>query len=290
MKAVVFGATGTIGRPLVKKLAKEHEVTAVSRQERPDQGNVTWAQADATDASSVARVLEGAEVAYYLVHSLGATDFEERDLQAAEITAKAAEQAGVKQLVYLGGLGDDSPELSAHLRSRRETGRRLASTSVPVTTLRAAIVVGRDSAAFETIVSLVDRLPAMITPRWVSTRTQPVALEDVVAYLAGVCGLEPAYGAQLDVGGPEVMTYREMMERIAELRGKRPFIVEVPVLTPYLSSLWLHVVTPVKAGVARPLIEGLRNETVAQDDRIRELVPVELTPFDVAVREALAER
>jgi uncharacterized protein YbjT (DUF2867 family) len=290
MKAVVFGATGTIGRPLVKKLAKEHEVTAVSRQERPDQGNVNWAQADATDASSVARVLEGAEVAYYLVHSLGATDFEERDLQAAEITAKAAEQAGVKQLVYLGGLGDDSPELSAHLRSRRETGRRLASTSVPVTTLRAAIVVGRDSAAFETIVSLVDRLPAMITPRWVSTRTQPVALEDVVAYLAGVCGLEPAYGAQLDVGGPEVMTYREMMERIAELRGKRPFIVEVPVLTPYLSSLWLHVVTPVKAGVARPLIEGLRNETVAQDDRIRELVPVELTPFDVAVREALAER
>jgi len=290
MKVVVFGATGTIGRPLVKKLANEHEVTAVSRQERPDQGNVTWAQADATDASSVARVLEGAEAAYYLVHSLGATDFEERDLQAAEITAKAAEQAGVKQLVYLGGLGDDSPELSAHLRSRRETGRRLASTSVPVTTLRAAIVVGRDSAAFETIVSLVDRLPAMITPRWVSTRTQPVALEDVVAYLAGVCGLEPAYGEQLDVGGPEVMTYREMMERIAELRGKRPFIVEVPVLTPYLSSLWLHVVTPIKAGVARPLIEGLRNETVARDDRIRELVPVELTPFDVAVREALAER
>ena len=290
MKVVVFGATGTIGQPLVKKLAEEHEVTAVSRQERPDQGNVTWAQADATDASSVARVLEGAEVAYYLVHSLGATDFEERDLQAAEITANAAEQAGVKQLVYLGGLGDDSPELSAHLRSRRETGRRLDSTSVPVTTLRAAIVVGRDSAAFETIVSLVDRLPAMVTPRWVSTRTQPVALEDVVAYLAGVCGLEPAYGEQLDVGGPEVMTYREMMERIAELRGKRPFIVEVPVLTPYLSSLWLHVVTPVKAGVARPLIEGLRNETVAQDDRIRELVPVELTPFDVAVREALAER
>ena len=139
---------------------------------------------------SVARVLEGADVAYYLVHSLGATDFEERDLQAAETTAGAAEQAGVKQLVYLGGLGDDSPDLSAHLRSRRETGRRLASTSVPVTTLRAAIVIGRDSAAFETIVSLVDRLPAMITPRWVSTRTQPIALEDVVAYLAGVCGRE----------------------------------------------------------------------------------------------------
>ena len=290
MKVVVFGATGTIGRPLVAALARQHEVTAVSRREQPGEGNVTWAQADATDAGAVARVLEGAEVAYYLVHSLGATDFEERDLRAAETTARAAEQAGVRQLVYLGGLGDDSPDLSAHLRSRRETGRRLASASVPVTTLRAAIVIGRDSAAFETIVSLVDRLPAMVTPRWVSTRTQPIALEDVVAYLAGVCGLEAAFGQELDAGGPEVMTYREMMERIAVLRGKRPFILEVPVLTPYLSSLWLHVVTPVKAGIARPLIEGLRNETVAHDDRIRELVPLELTPFDVAVREALVER
>jgi uncharacterized protein YbjT (DUF2867 family) len=288
VKVVVFGATGTIGRPLLAKLAEKHEVTAVSRRAQAGEDNVTWAQADATDADSVARVLAGAEVAYYLVHSLGATDFEERDLQAAETTARAAEHAGVRQLVYLGGLGDDSPDLSAHLRSRRETGRRLASTSVPVTTLRAAMVIGRDSAAFETIVSLVDRLPAMITPRWVSTRTQPIALEDVVAYLAGVCGLEDAFGLELDAGGPEVMTYREMMERIAVLRGKRPFILEVPVLTPYLSSLWLHVVTPVKAGVARPLIEGLRNETVARDDRIRELVPLELTPFDVAVREALA--
>lgn len=290
MKVVVFGATGTIGRPLVDALAQEHDVTSVSRHEQPAGDGVTWAVADAKDADSVARVLEGADVAYYLVHSLGAADFEAEDLKAAETTAQAAERAGVRQLVYLGGLGDDSPDLSAHLRSRRETGRRLASTSVPVTTLRAAIVIGRDSAAFETIVSLVDRLPAMITPRWVSTRTQPIALDDVVAYLAGVCGREEAVGQELDAGGPEVMTYREMMERIAVLRGKRPFIVEVPVLTPYLSSLWLHVVTPVKAGIARPLIEGLRNETVAHDDRIRELVPLELTSFDVAVREALAER
>ena len=290
MKVIVFGATGTIGQPLVAKLAHEHEVTAVSRHEHPDEAGVTWAKADATNAKSVARVLEGADTAYYLVHSLGATDFEERDLQAAETTAEAAERAGVKQLVYLGGLGDDSPDLSTHLRSRRDTGRRLASTSVPVTALRAAIVIGQDSAAFETIVSLVDRLPAMITPRWVSTRTQPIALDDVVAYLAGVCGHEGAFGQELDVGGPEVMTYREMMERIAVLRGKRPFIVEVPVLTPYLSSLWLHIVTPVKAGIARPLIEGLRTETVAHDDRIRELVPVELTPFDVTVREALEQR
>jgi len=290
VKVVVFGATGTIGRPLVERLAGEHEVTAVSRREQPARAGVTWAQADATDADSTARVLDGAEVAYYLVHSLGAGDFEAQDLQAAETTARAAEQAGVRQLVYLGGLGDDSPDLSPHLRSRHETGLRLASASVPVTTLRAAMVVGRGSAAFETIVALVDRLPAMVTPRWVATRTQPIALADVVEYLARVAGLDGARGRELDIGGPEVMTYREMMERIARLRGRRPFIVEVPLLTPYLSSLWLHLVTPVNAEVARPLIEGLRNETVVRDEAVRELVPLELTPFDIAALEALAQR
>jgi uncharacterized protein YbjT (DUF2867 family) len=290
LRVVVFGATGTIGRPLIDRLAKQHDVVAVSRREQPAAGDVTWARADATDADSVERALEGAQVAYYLVHSLGATDFEAEDIKAAETTSRAAEQAGVQQIVYLGGLGDDAADLSPHLRSRRETARRLASTSVPVTTLRAAIVIGRGSAAFETILSLVERLPAMVTPRWVSTRTQPVALGDVVAYLAGVCGLGEAIGQELDVGGPEVMTYREMMERIARLRGKRPFIFEVPLLTPYLSSLWLHLVTPVNAGVARPLIEGLRNETVARDQRIRDLVPIQLTPFDAAARDALSER
>jgi uncharacterized protein YbjT (DUF2867 family) len=289
MKVVVFGASGTIGGPLLAELAGRHEVVAVSRREQAATPGVVWKTADATQRDSVAHVLEGCEVAYYLVHSLGSSDFEELDLRAAETTALAAESAGVKQLVYLGGLGDDSADLSPHLRSRRETGDRLASTSVPVTTLRAAMVVGRGSAAFETIVALVDRLPAMVTPRWVSTRTQPIALSDVVAYLAGVCGLEATLGSGYDVGGPEVMTYREMMERIAALRGKRPFIFEVPVLTPYLSSLWLHVVTPVKAGVARPLIEGLRIETVVRDDRIRELVPVDLTPFEAAARSALRE-
>jgi uncharacterized protein YbjT (DUF2867 family) len=288
VKVVVFGASGTIGTPLVRELARTHDVVGISRSPRDSTGAVTWETADATDAESVARVLEDAQVVYYLVHSLGSTDFEQRDQLAAETTAREAERAGVEQLVYLGGLGDDSADLSSHLRSRQETRERLASTSVPVTTLRAAIVIGRESAAFETIVALVDRLPAMITPKWVSTRTQPIALPDVVAYLAGVCGVEETFGESYDVGGPEVMTYREMMERIAELRGKHPFIFEVPVLTPYLSSLWLHVVTPVKAGVARPLIEGLRNETIAHDDRIRELVPREPTPFAVAVRDALA--
>jgi uncharacterized protein YbjT (DUF2867 family) len=289
VNVVVFGASGTVGRPLVDALAGSHDVVAVSRNAQRATDGVTWKRADATDGDSVARAVEGADVVYYLVHSLGQADFEQQDLLAAETTAREAERAGVKQLVYLGGLGDDSAELSPHLQSRRETGERLASTSVPVTTLRAAMVVGRGSAAFETIVALVDRLPAMVTPRWVSTRTQPIALADVVAYLAGVAGREAAFGSAYDVGGPEVLTYREMMERIAALRDKRPFILEVPVLTPYLSSLWLHVITPVKAGVARPLIEGLRNETVARDERIRELVPVELTPFDVAAKEAFGE-
>ena len=230
MKVVVFGASGTIGTPLVHELAREHDVVGISRSRRDSTDTVTWKTANATDAGSVASVLEGAEVVYYLVHSLGSTDFEQRDQLAAETTAREAERAGVKQLVYLGGLGDDSADLSSHLRSRQETRERLAATSVPVTTLRAAIVIGRESAAFETIVALVDRLPAMITPKWVSTRTQPIALPDVVAYLAGVCGVKETFGESYDVGGPEVMTYREMMERIAELRGKHPFIFEVPVL------------------------------------------------------------
>jgi len=289
MNVVVFGASGTVGRPLLAELTREHDVVAVSRAQRDEASGVTWKTADATDRGSVARALEGAEVVYYLVHSLGRPDFEAEDLKAAETTAREAERAGIKQLVYLGGLGDDSPDLSTHLRSRRETGKRLSSTTVPVTTLRAAMVVGRGSAAFETIVALVNRLPAMVTPRWVSTRTQPVALPDVVAYLSGVCGLDAALGADYDVGGPEVMTYREMIERIARLRGKRPLIVEVPVLTPHLSSLWLHLVTPVNAGVARPLIEGLRSETIVHDDRIRDLLPIELTPFDVAARVALEQ-
>ena len=289
MKVVVFGATGTIGQPLVKELAQEHEVTAISRDEQPDEPSVVWAQADATDADSVARVLAGAEAAYYLVHSLGATDFEERDLQAAETTAKAAEQAGVKQLVYLGGLGDESADLSPHLRSRRETGRRLASASVPVTTLRAAIVIGKDSAAFETIVSLVDRLPAMITPRWVSTRTQPIAVSDVVRYLVGVLERPDALGNVYEVGGPEVLKYSDMLRRVAAIKNRRLVIVPVPLLSPGLSGRWLGLVTDVDSRAGRSLVDSMTNEVIVSDDRIRSLVPFEPMGYDDAVRAALQE-
>jgi uncharacterized protein YbjT (DUF2867 family) len=291
VRVVVFGASGTIGRVLLHAVDREHEVVAVSRRPRAAQSErMHWAVADASDPASVRRVLEGAQVVYYLVHSLDSPDFEERDRQAAEIVAREAERAGVAQIIYLGGLGDDAPGLSPHLRSRIETGRRLASGGVPVTVLRTAMVIGPGSAAFETIVALVDRLPGMVTPRWVSTPTQPIALVDVVRYLAGLCGLEKAFGASFDAGGPEVMTYREMIERIARLRGRHPLIVEVPVLSPRLSSYWLHLVTPVNAQMARPLIEGLRNPTVARDNRIRELMPFPLTSFEEAVRAALRTR
>jgi uncharacterized protein YbjT (DUF2867 family) len=291
MKIVVFGATGTIGAALVAVLTGDHDVTAVSRspEESRDKHGVRWVRADVSDEQSVARAMEGAEVAYYLVHSLGKARFEERERRSADGFARAAEKVGLHQIVYLGGLGDDADDLSPHLRSRRETEQRLAAGSVPVTTLRAGMVVGKGSAAFETIAALVDRLPAMILPRWAKTPTQPIALVDVVRYLAGVCGNEDAFGQTYDVGGPEVMSYADMIRRVGRIKGRLPRLVEVPLLTPWLSALWIELVTPARADVARPLVEGLRNPTVAKDQRIRSLVPLDLTPFDEAARAALAE-
>jgi len=231
VNVAVFGATGVVGRALVPLLA-EHELTAVSRTARDEPG-ARWVVADAASGDGVAAAVEGADVVYYLVHSLGA---------------------------------------------------RSVVTGTPA----AAMIVGKGSAAFETILGLVKRLPVMVTPSWVSTPTQPIALDDVARYLAGVCGNEATYGEGYDTGGPEVMTYRQMIERIAALLGRKPVIVEVPVLTPYLSSLWLNLVTPVSASVARPLVEGLRNPTIAREERIRKLLPLELTPFDEAARRALA--
>jgi uncharacterized protein YbjT (DUF2867 family) len=232
-------------------------------------------------------MLDGVDIAYYLVHSLGQGNFGDVDRRAATNVAAEAARAGVEQLVFLGGLGDDDPELSEHLRSRAETARVLSEGDVPVTTLRAAIVVGRGSAAFDTIVALVDRLPVMIAPRWVAMPTQPIALDDVVGYLRDVAGNPGTLDETFDLGGPDVLTYREMIEHIGELRGRRPRIIEVPILSPRLSSYWLHIVTPVRAGVARPLVEGLRNPTIATDTRIRELLPRELLTFDAAARQAL---
>jgi uncharacterized protein YbjT (DUF2867 family) len=290
VKAAVLGATGFIGRALVAALSERMDVVAVSRGggATASAARVQAVAADATSARSLRPVLDGVDVVYYLVHSLGDSNFSEIDRQAAANVADEAARAGVSQIVFLGGLGDDARELSPHLRSRAETARVLASGSVPVTTLRAAVVVGRGSAAFDTIIALVDRLPVMVAPRWVSMPTQPIALEDVVAYLRDVAGDPSAVGQTFDLGGPDVLTYRQMIERIGALRGRRPRIVEVPVLSPRLSSYWLHIVTPVRANVARPLVEGLKNPTVAGDNRIRELYPRDLIAFDEAARRALA--
>jgi uncharacterized protein YbjT (DUF2867 family) len=286
VRAAVIGATGFVGRALVPVLARRGEVVAISRRgTAPDVPGVRALAADVTD--SLHDALEGVDVAYHLVHSLGSRDFAGLDRRAAANVAAEAERAGVSQIVYLGGLGEDRPQLSAHLRSRMETAAVLASGAVPVTTLPAAVVVGRGSAAFETIVALVDRLPVMVAPRWLSTPTQPIALDDVIRYLDGVAGRAEALGQGFDVGGPETLTYGDMIERIARIRGRRPLILELPVLTPRLSSYWLHLVTPVRAAVARPLIEGLRNPTVADDDRIRRLLPFALTGFSDAARRAL---
>lgn len=290
MKVAVIGASGVVGSALLPVLAEEHDVVAIARTARADEARIHWISADVTKQATLEDALAGVDVVVYLVHSLGSDDFAAADRLAADNVARASELAAVRQIVYLGGLGEEEDDLSKHLRSRQETAERLAAGPVPVTTLRAAMVVGPGSAAFETIRALVDRLPAMICPRWVSTPTQPIALQDIVRYLAGVVGLEESYGQTYDAGGPDVMTYREMIERIARVRGKRPLIVEVPVLTPRLSSYWLHLVTPVNASVARPLIEGLRIPTVAHDDRIRALVPFELTPFDDAVGDVLERR
>lgn len=289
MRVGVVGATGTIGSPLVAALAAErHRVTAISRSGSSVPGAEDVIAADASDAGAMREALDGLEVVYHLVHSLEQSDFEAIDRAAARAVAGGAAAAGARQVVFLGGLGEEDADLSAHLRSRAETAAILTQGSVPVTTLRAAMIVGAKSAAFETILALVDRLPVMICPRWVSVETQPVALGDVVAALVVVCGRAQSFGSTYDVGGPEVMTYRAMMERTARMRGRRPLLIEVPVLTPWLSSLWLHLVTPVNAAVTRPLIEGLRIPTLAHDDSIWELVPGSRTGFDDAVRAALA--
>ena len=288
MRVAVIGASGTIGRPLVEALSRTYEVVGVAR--RPPRDNqVNWIAADATDAVAICSALEGIDVVYHLVHSLGSADFEDRDRAAATVVAEGAAKVGARQIVYLGGLGEGGSELSSHLRSRAETADILAGGAVPLTTLRAAMIVGPGSVAFETILALVERLPVMVCPRWVSVETQPVALADVLTALAGVCGEPATFGQTFDLGGPEVMTYRTMLERTARLRGRHPILIEVPFLTPRLSSLWLHLVTPANVSVARPLVEGLRIPTVAHDDRIWELVKTRRTTFDESVRAALRD-
>lgn len=292
-KILVLGASGYIGTNLVPRLVEAgHEVRAASRHREVLEGRhwagVELVEADAFSAESLDAALDGIEVAYYLVHSMASgRDYAEQDRRAALEFREAATRAGVGRIVFLGGL-QPSGGASEHLSSRAETGEVLRGGSVPVTELRAGIIVGPGSAAFEVIRDLVNHLRVMVTPRWVRSRTQPIGLDDLLAYLVGVIEREETAGGIFDVAGAETLTYQELMSEYAKVTGRRILLIPVPVLTPRLSSYWLDLVTAVPASVARPLIEGLKLELLADDGPIRELLPIRLHSYREAVEAAIA--
>ena len=277
---LVTGATGYVGGRLVPRLLEGGRSVRVLARDparlagRPWIGRVEVARGDVHDPASLASALAGVEVAYYLVHSMADHDaFATRDRDAARAFGEASRAAGVRRIVYLGGLGAADDGLSDHLRSRQETGDALRAAGVPVTELRAAVIVGSGSISFEMIRWLVERLPVMVCPRWVYQRIQPIAIHDVLSYLVAAPDVAGAAGQVVEIGGSDVLTYREMMLGYAERRGLRRRLVPVPVLTPRLSSHWVRWMTPVPASVARPLVEGLRNEVIVRDGSARRLFP-----------------
>jgi uncharacterized protein YbjT (DUF2867 family) len=291
VKVLVAGASGFVGRRLCPALVEAgHTVLAMTRHPDTYKGAGEAVEGDVQDAESLASALAGCDVAYYLVHSLDAPDFEERDAAAARTFAQAAADAGVDRIVYLGGLGDEGDELSAHLRSRRQVERLLGTDGVPVTALRAGIIIGRGGISWEMTRQLVEHLPAMICPRWVRTRTQPIAVGDVVRYLVGVLDVPETKGRAFDIGGPEVLQYVEMLRRVGAIEGRKTLIVPVPLLSPQLSSRWLSLITDVDVQTGRSLIDSMSNEVVVRDDSIRQLVPFEPVGYDEAVLTALGER
>lgn len=296
-RILVTGATGYVGGRLVPCLrAAGYPVRCLARDPerlrgRPWADAVEIAAGDVFHPESLAPALRDVDTAYYLIHSLGTgAGYAERDPVAARGFGDAARRAGVRRILYLGGLGDSRARLSMHLRSRQETGAALRECGVPVTEFRAAVIVGSGSLSFEMIRYLTERIPIMICPRWVFTRTQPIAIADVLAYLVAAPQTPESAGRILEIGGNEVMTYADMMLGYARARGLRRKLLAVPVLTPRLSSYWVHLVTPIPANIAQPLIRSLGDDTVVRDDRARRLFP-EIRPADyaTAVRDALSE-
>ena len=292
VRILVVGASGYIGGRLVPLLLQRgHELTLAGRE--PSSLSERFpgtraVRADLLDPDSLPAAVEGIEVAYYLAHSMAAGEagFAERDLRAARDFARVAARAGVGRIVYLGGLGDDATDLSHHLASRHAVGAELAAHGVPVTEFRAAIVIGSGSASFEMLRQLTERLPLMITPRWVKTRCQPIGIQDVLDYLAGALDRPDVTGI-VEIGGPDVLSYGDMMLTYARLRGLRRLMIPVPVLTPRLSSYWVGLISPVPSGIARPLIEGLRNEVVVRDPGPARAFPVEPLPYRDALQLAI---
>jgi uncharacterized protein YbjT (DUF2867 family) len=286
LTVLVTGATGFIGRRLVPELVERGmTVRAMTRRPEAYDGPGEPVGGDVHDADSLTDALKGVDVAIYLVHSLDDPEFERKDAEAARTFGRVAAEAGVSQIVYMGGLGADGENLSPHLRSRREVEGLLGEAGVPVTVLRAAIVVGAGGISWELTRQLVKNLPAMVVPKWVSTMTQPIAVDDVIRYLAGVIGKEEARGRVFEIGGADRLTYLEMLQVAAEVRGgHRVPIIQVPVLTPRLSSYWLALVTDVDTTTGRNLIDSMSTEVVVTDHSIREVVPGEPLTYAEAVR------
>ncbi|MFZ0250187.1 MAG: NAD(P)H-binding protein [Acidimicrobiales bacterium] len=285
------GSTGFVGRKLCPALADAgHAVGAMTRRPEDYDGVGEPVRADVAEPASLVGALQGSEVAYYLVHRLGEQDFARADARAAAAFGAAAADAHVGRIIYLGGLGDTNDDLSEHLRSRREVETLLGEGGVPVTVLRAGIIVGDGGISWEMTRQLVEHLPAMVTPRWVHTKTQPIALADVIRYLVGVLETPEATGRVFDIGGPEVMEYVEMLRRVAVIEGRHLLVLPVPLLSPSLSSWWLALVTNVDVTTGRTLIDSMTNEVVVRDDSIRSLVPFEPMDYDTAVLAALGER
>ena len=291
MKVLVTGATGFVGSRLCAALADAgHEVLAMTRRPESYRGPGAAVGGDIGDPSSLGGAVGGCDAAYYLVHSLDSADFSRRDRSGAEAFGDAAAAAGVRQVIYLGGLGDEADQLSEHLASRREV-ERLLRARVPTTVLRAGIVIGDGGISWEILRQLVARLPVMVTPRWVQTRTQPVAIDDAVAFLVGVLGNDEAVGEIYDIGGPTPLTYGQMLRTVGRMPGGiLKIIVPVPLLSPRLSSHWLRLVTDVDLRTARALIDSMSNEVVVHDRRIEDLTGHRAVEFEAGAERALHDR